>query len=267
MYCSKCDVQNSEGSTHCVNCGSILMDAPSQPVAGQGQPIAIQAEPKTSGLAIAAFVMGLLSITCILWPFLVVPAIICAIIALIKIGKSNGQLKGKGLAITGLVIPSVMTLLIPVIAMLLAIMMPALAQTRKIAQRVVCGTNLKGLSTAMTVYANDYSDQYPMPEQWCDLLIQEADVSPKSFQCPLDPEGSFSYAINENLYKIEPDKVPPQMVVLFEADLGRNVAGGLDDIVLRHEQNGQLGCNITFAGGHTEFVTEDRIVNLKWTAE
>ena len=46
-----------------------------------------------------------------------------------------------------------------------------------------------------------------------------------------------------------------------------NQFGGPEDLLLRHEQNGRLGCNITFVGGNTEFVTEDRIAELKWTVE
>ncbi|MBL7214394.1 MAG: DUF4190 domain-containing protein [Phycisphaerae bacterium] len=256
MVCSKCGVQNNDGSTHCTNCGSVLVDAATHPVAGQVQAAAMQVVPKTSGLAIAAFVMGLLSF-CGLWPLLGLPAIICGIIALINISKSNGRFKGTGFAVTGLVIPVVLG------PIMMAILMPALSHTRKIAMRVVCGTNLKGLSTAMIVY----NDEYPMPEAWCDLLMQEADVSPKSFQCPEEPEGSFSYAINKNVYEIEPGKMDAQMVVLFEANLGRNGVGGPEDLVLRHERNGRLGCNIAFADGHTEFVAEDRIAELQWTAE
>ena len=261
MYCSKCGVQNSDASTHCANCGGVLMDvAPEQPVA---VPVMV-VEPKTCGLAIASLVMGILTLFCSL--FMAIPAIICGIIALVKIGKSQGQLKGNGFAIAGIVVPAVLSLV--VVPMLLAILMPALSKTKMIAQRVVCSTNMQGLSTAMIVYMNDYDDQYPTPDQWCDLLIQEVDVSPKSFQCPLDSEGAYSYAINGNLYKISDDKFPPaQMVAIFEADLGRNGAGGLDDVMLRHEQGGQLGCNITFADGYTEFVTEDRIAELKWTVE
>ena len=178
MYCSKCGVQNSDGATQCVNCGGVLMDTPQQAEV-QPVPVAV-AEPKTSGLAIAAFVMGLLSMTCILWPFLGLPAIVCGIISLVKIGNSKGQLKGTGLAVAGLVIPAVLTLVVP---MVLAIMMPALSRTKKIAQRVVCATNLKGLSVAMMVYANDYDGALPT-ENWCDLFVEEVDVSPKSFVCP-----------------------------------------------------------------------------------
>ena len=266
MYCSKCGVENSDGSTHCVNCGSILMDVPQQPGTQAEQVMAVK--PQTSRLAIASLVMGLLCLTFILWPLLFLPAIICGIIALVKISNNKPCLKGTGLAVTGIVIPAVMIIFIPIIAMLLAIMMPALAKTKMIAQRVVCSTNMQGLSTAMIVYMNDYDDKYPTPEQWCDLLMQEADVSPKSFQCPLDPEGAFSYAINENLYKIEYNKLPPhQMVAIFEASLGRNGVGGSDDLVMRHDQNQRGGCNIAFADGHVEFVTEDRIGDLQWTVE
>lgn len=265
MYCSKCGVQNSEGATHCSNCGSVLMDLPQQPGV-QAESVSI-GEPKTSGLAIASLVMGLLSLTCILWPLMVLPAIICGIVAMVKISNNKSRLKGTGLAVTGIVIPSVMLILFPIFAMMLGILMPALAQTKHIAQRVVCGTNLNALSTAMIVYMNDYDDNYPTQDQWCDLLIQEADVDPTSFQCPLDPEGSFSYAINESIYDIEPAMADAQLVVLFEANLGRNGVGGPDDLMLRHDQTSRAGCNIGFADGHVEFVTEDRIADLQWTAE
>ena len=233
MVCSKCGVQNSDGSTHCVNCGSILIDVPSQPVAGQGQPAAVYVEPKTCGLAVAAFVMGLLSVTCVLWPLLAIPAIVCGIIALVKINKSQGQLKGTGLAVTGLVIPAVLTVILP---LFLAVMMPALGKAREFARRIVCATNMQGLSTAMMIYMNDYDDKFPTPQQWCDLLIQEVDVSPKSFQCPKEPDGSFSYAINRNIYEVQPGPDDNQMVIMFESNLGKNGVGGLEDVVFRHCQ-------------------------------
>jgi prepilin-type N-terminal cleavage/methylation domain-containing protein len=44
---------------------------------------------------------------------------------------------------------------IAIIALLMSILMPALARVRELAQRVVCGTNLSGMTKAMVVYAND----------------------------------------------------------------------------------------------------------------
>ncbi len=117
---------------------------------------------------------------------------------------------------------------IAIIAMLLAILMPALNKVKKIAQRVVCGTNLKGMGTAQTVYASEYSDTYTLQgrggahtlanqtggatgaNSWQDkgknwataanitvgatlyLLVREADVSPKSFICPSGDQKEFS---------------------------------------------------------------------------
>jgi prepilin-type N-terminal cleavage/methylation domain-containing protein len=105
---------------------------------------------------------------------------------------------------------------IAIIAMLLAILMPALNKVKRLAQRLICGTNVKGLGTAMMVYAQDFDDEYPLQggngehlwgdmismtkqwdylqKDWSDgksitigaslyLLIRVADVDPKSFVC------------------------------------------------------------------------------------
>ncbi|MFA5553371.1 MAG: type II secretion system protein [Phycisphaerae bacterium] len=50
---------------------------------------------------------------------------------------------------------------IAIIALLMGILMPALAQVRRLAQRMMCGTNLKGLGTAIVAYANDYREEFP----------------------------------------------------------------------------------------------------------
>jgi prepilin-type N-terminal cleavage/methylation domain-containing protein len=63
-------------------------------------------------------------------------------------------MKKKGFTLIELLV------VIAIIAMLLAILMPALNKVKKIAQRVICGTNLKGLGTAQTVYAGDFADSY-----------------------------------------------------------------------------------------------------------
>ena len=127
-------------------------------------------------------------------------------------------MKKKGFTLIELLV------VIAIIAMLMAILMPALSKVKKIAARVVCGTNLKGLGTAQTVYANDYDDEYavqgaggahtldrftanwannPNPKDWSSagaitvgaslyLLVREADVSPKSFVCPSSDQKEYS---------------------------------------------------------------------------
>jgi hypothetical protein len=55
---------------------------------------------KTSGLAIAALILGLVGLGCNFLTAL--PGLICGLLALVKIPKSGGHLKGKGLAISGI---------------------------------------------------------------------------------------------------------------------------------------------------------------------
>ncbi len=147
MYCSKCGSENSDDARVCRACGASLVPPPMQ-TPGLGV--------KTSGMAIAALVFGILSIfTCGLTS---IPAIILGIVSLVKVERSGGRLTGRGFAIAGIVVPVVA---IPIIALLMGILMPALARTRKIAFRMVCGTNLSGIGKAMLIYSNDYDDELP----------------------------------------------------------------------------------------------------------
>jgi prepilin-type N-terminal cleavage/methylation domain-containing protein len=136
-------------------------------------------------------------------------------------------MKKKGFTLIELLV------VIAIIAMLLAILMPALNKVKKIAQRVVCGTNLKGLGTAQSVYANDYEDQFTrhasgatsinwqlVTTGWQNpkkvwngvpvditissslyLLVREADVSPKSFICGGGGQTVFD-GKNDNNYDL-----------------------------------------------------------------
>ncbi len=127
---------------------------------------------------------------------------------------------------------------IAIIALLFAMLMPSLSKVKKISTQVVCGTNLKGLGTAITVYANDYGDAYPeLPGEgsWAKelgfdhsmerpgfgkgeaqefagrtitaswyLLVREADVSPKSMVCPESSQYSFGgkYSVRSDISEL-----------------------------------------------------------------
>jgi len=127
------------------------------------------------------------------------------------------------------------TVIIIVILFIIAILLPAQGRVKKIAMRVVCGTNLKGLGAAMAVYSSDYDTNYPqLPGKglWSktlgfdyDLkepdfdgaqsdtprtitsslffLVTEADMSPKSFICPESNEWEFDGQNSNNLDIIE----------------------------------------------------------------
>jgi prepilin-type processing-associated H-X9-DG protein len=255
MRCRQCGTENPETSQYCQQCGTPLTPVPLAAAAGAA---------KTSGLAKASFVMGLLCLTCIAWPFLFLPAIICGIIALVVISNNKGRLKGSGMAIAGIVIPVVLMILIPVLAMLLAILMPALNKARQLAQGVACSTNVKTIGTASMLYMEDYDGRFPTPEQWCDLLIKEANVSEQCLKCLNDEEGTFSYAVNKDIPRTDIRGAAGDLVLVFEADLGCNGVGGPEDAVFRHYAGNQPACNVLFADGHVELITQDRIEELRW---
>jgi prepilin-type N-terminal cleavage/methylation domain-containing protein len=141
--------------------------------------------------------------------------------------RKERNMKKKGFTLIELLV------VIAIIAMLLAILMPALNKVKKIAQRVICGTNLKGLGTAQTVYANDYDDEYVVQgrgaihtwntftDGWqlpaadftvaknitvgasLYLLVREADVAPKSFICASSDQAEFSGKNSGNVDIVE----------------------------------------------------------------
>jgi len=147
MYCPKCGEENRDDAKVCGACNSVLTKNPAQ---------AQDIDVKNSGMAITALVLGILSIfTC---GITAIPAIILGIVGLVKIEKSGGSLTGRGFAIAGIIVP---VLSVPIIALLMGILMPAMARTRQIAFRMTCGTNLSFIGKAMLIYSNDYDDELP----------------------------------------------------------------------------------------------------------
>lgn len=248
MYCPKCGTENPDDAQLCRSCSWVLTSVST---------IAPAADARTSRLAITALVLAILSIPTLL--ITAIPALIFGIVGLVKIEKSAGQLKGKGLAIAGLAVPGAL-MPFAIIALMMSILMPALAGTRQLAQRVVCSTHLIQIGVMMQMYADDYDGQYPTPDRWCDLL-QPYSANEKIFVCPSAEEGRCHYAINPSA---EP-KSPPDMVLIFETHPGWNQAGGPE--ILSVENHCDKGCNILFNDSHVQFVKTEDINDLKWTAD
>ncbi|MGB2806381.1 MAG: hypothetical protein WBC22_01465 [Sedimentisphaerales bacterium] len=164
----------------------------------------------------------------------------------------KGQLKGKRLVIGTMLINIIIAAGVVGVALLIV---------RPIFHRMSCGTNMGGLGAALKIYANDFDDKYPTPEKWCDLLIEHAEVTEKSFVCPAAKDGRGHYAINPNC---EPNS-PPDVVLLFETQGGWNQYGGPD--LLTGERHIGKGCCILFNDRHVQFVEKKRFGKLKWKAE
>lgn len=249
MFCPKCGTQNPDGAQLCRSCSWVLT---STSTTAQSQ------YAKTSGLAIAALVLAVLSpFTCLLT---VIPAVICGIVALVRIEKSAGQLKGKGFAIAGIAAPAI----IAPVALMMGILMPVLGRTRELAQQTVCASHLHQVSLVIRMYSDDNDGQYPTPAKWCDLLIEHDYINGKQLRCPGAKEGPCNYAMNKNIERLGP-AAPPDMVLLFETHPGWNQSGGPE--ILTTENHVRDGCNIVFVDAHTRFVRQKDLEDLRWTAQ
>ena len=102
---------------------------------------------KTSGLAVASLILGLLGL-CV--PPLALVGLILGIIALVSIGRSAGQLGGKGLAIGGTICSGVGLLVIPI--MIVAIAIPSFKQASMAANETRAIGALKAYTTAQEQY-------------------------------------------------------------------------------------------------------------------
>ena len=246
MYCPKCGTENPGGVQLCQSCSWLLAGVSTS---------AQNPDAKTSGLAITSLVLMILSF--FTFCLTALPAIIFGIVALVKIEKSGGQLKGKGFAIAGLAAPIIL------VPLAMGILIPALAKTRMLAHRMVCGTNMSSLGRAMIIYTNDY-DNVPTVSKWCDLLIENSEVIEKQFLCKGASQGPCNYAMNKNIEK-HGIYAPLDMVLLFESGPGWNQSGGRE--LLTTENHRGEGCNILFYDGHVQFVKSEDINDLNWNAE
>jgi hypothetical protein len=185
MYCARCGKENAENAQFCGSCGKAMP----QPCAA--------AEAKTCGLAIASLVLGILGFLCGLSA---IPGLILGIMALRRINRSAGRLRGKGLATGGIVTSGVALVMLILAAML----MPALARPRAEARNAVSARNLHIIGIALEMYQTDWGSQYPpslaelCPDYLRDesILVDPGDKAPvrlgnRGLRCSYEFVGSL----------------------------------------------------------------------------
>lgn len=157
MYCPKCNKENPDDAQVCQFCNTSIKDT-----LESKQPVTVG----ISRLSIIALVLAVLSILVFFPPlvllfrvlgrlvlFLPLLAVILGIISIVRIERSGGKVTGRIFAVAAV--------LIPVFAGLLLVLIFSYAPRRSTAYRMVCGTNLSGIGKAMSMYSNDYDNEFP----------------------------------------------------------------------------------------------------------
>lgn len=201
-------------------------------------PITQVSPPHTAGLALASFVLGLLSVTC-LSILTGIPALIVGSIALHQIGSSGGRGAGKSQALAGLIMGIVSFALLPLVIAVLAIAtsvtLPAVNAARTKAKEAQCLNNVRQCTQACVRYAQAHDTT--LPKVWGDAAKYVVNETPgKSLlHCRQDPVHAASYEIvhpGQRLAELGP---PAETIIVRE-------------IRANHHGRRALG----FADGHVE---------------
>jgi len=216
---------------------------------------------KTSGLAIASLVLAVCGFfTCGLSAIV---GLILGIVGLCAIKKRAEQLKGQALAIAGIVVSAITIVILPFIALMMALLMPALAGARHQAMTVLSKNNAKQICLATNLYCDENDGRFPHPDNWPAALAPYIGDG-KILESPFAPHAGRAWAMNKHLNgrKIRDIKQPARTVLIFEARFGSPPAGGRE--LLPHRPRGHRGYVIGFLDGHTEIVPPDKIQQLIW---
>jgi len=140
---------------------------------------------KTSKSALWSLICGIASLLICL---ATVPAIILGIIGLTKIKKSNGVLKGNGLAIAGLVLGGVLLSFWVIVGIIAAIAIPNIIQAKNLEMTYRTQFDIRNISQSLEMYNADYG-VYPTAEQGLQILVKNEEGHSYMDKIPNDPWG------------------------------------------------------------------------------
>lgn len=168
MFCNHCGAPNLDTAKFCVKCGQEIQGpafsggVPSshvQPLAAPPMSVA-PSVPQTSGLAIGSLICGILGI---FFPA-AIGAIIMGHLSRSEIKKSQGRLKGAGMALAGMILGYVFICFIPFL-IIAAIAIPNLLRARIAANEASAVGSIRTVVKAEFAYA----ERFPQTGFVCSL--------------------------------------------------------------------------------------------------
>ena len=234
---------------------------------GQTTPSA-PAQPKTSGLAIASLVLGIAGLCTV--GLGSIAGVILGIAALVRIGRSGGQLAGRGLAIGG-IIASIVTLLVWVVAAAAIFLVSSrVAQEWDAAsgkvQHTMTQSRIHALCQMTLAYMADNQDRFPPPDTWPQALkdAKFLSIDDTMLADSRDPQAGRAVAMNALLAGKKADDVrrPNETVLYFECAAGTPPAGGRQN--LPPEPRDRAGYIIAFCDGRVDTVAKGNLGRLIW---
>lgn len=149
-------------------------------------------------------------------------------------------------------------LVVAMVALMLAIMLPSLNRHRYTTS-MECASNVERLRNAVQLYTEQFDGAYPIPNKWCDLLLESNCLKSKRiFKCPAVKGGRCHFAINPNCSPNSPNDV----VLLFETKGGWNQYGGSE--LLTFDNHKGIRAFVLFNDGQIKFIRPEEADQLKW---
>lgn len=218
---------------------------------------------KTSGLAIASLVLAVSGLfTCGLTAII---GLILGIVALCAVSKRADQLKGRGLAIAGIVTSVVVIVMILFLVSMMVLLMPVITHTKMQAKRTVLMSHARQICLAMHMYCDENIDRLPPVDNWPAALIPYLSDT-KILESPFAPHAGLTWTMNKNLNgcRLRDIKQSARTVLIFQVRKGSPPAGGP---ALIDRPPGQKGYVIGFLDGHVELVQPVNLTNLVWITD
>ena len=159
---------------------------------------------------VAGIIGGILTMVSLL---LSLAAVLMGIIAIVIIFFFRQKLKGY--------VPSLGGILFPLFAF--ALFMPTQGRLTPAVSRKMCTFHLEGLGRKIETFAVKNEGKLPSANNWCDVLVTEADSAASYFCCRMSRAkvGESSYALNKNVAGMKLSEIPDDVVLLFETNSGR----------------------------------------------